>query len=226
MNEEREDRLEGTDPGEEEATEPDKVDESAERSEQDDDSDSDSSSDDSESDDAAEDDEAATEAPEPPAPEEEPEEPPSPEDVAQTGVEFVAGLLEAAGVESDVSSRVEGETAWVEVTGEDLGPMIGRRGQTLDAIQELARTAVQRRLRARIRLQVDVEGYKSRRRDSLADYARSIAERAKERGTEIELEPMTAYERKIVHDAVSEIEGASSFSEGEEPNRKVVVRGE
>lgn len=223
MNEEREDRLEGTDPGEEEATEPDAIEESAERSERDD-SDSDSSDD---SDDAgAEDDGATTEAPEPSDPEEEPEEPPSPEDVAQTGVEFVAGLLEAAGVESDVSSRVEGETAWVEVTGEDLGPMIGRRGQTLDAIQELARTAVQRRLRARIRLQVDVEGYKSRRRDSLADYARSIAERAKERGTEIELEPMTAYERKIVHDAVSEIEGASSFSEGEEPNRKVVVRGE
>lgn len=154
------------------------------------------------------------------------EPPPTPEEVAQTGVEFVSGLLEAAGVGSEVSSRVEGETAWVEVTGEDLGPMIGRRGQTLDAIQELARTAVQRRLRSRIRLQVDVEGYKSRRRDSLAEYARSIAERAKERGTEIELEPMTAYERKIVHDAVADIDGASSFSEGEEPNRKVVVRGE
>lgn len=154
------------------------------------------------------------------------EPPPTPEEVAQTGVEFVSGLLEAAGVDSEVSSRVEGETAWVEVTGEDLGPMIGRRGQTLDAIQELARTAVQRRLRSRIRLQVDVEGYKSRRRDSLAEYARSIAERAKERGTEIELEPMTAYERKIVHDAVADIDGASSFSEGEEPNRKVVVRGE
>ena len=106
------------------------------------------------------------------------------------------------------------------------GVLIGRRGQTLDALQELARTAVQRRLRSRVRLLVDVEGYRARRRSSLADYARAIAERAKERGTEIELEPMTAYERKIVHDAVSEIDGASSFSEGEEPNRKVVVRGE
>jgi spoIIIJ-associated protein len=77
-----------------------------------------------------------------------------------------------------------------------------------------------------VRLLVDVEGYRSRRRASLVDYARAIAERAKDRGTEIELEPMTAYERKIVHDAVAEVDGASSFSEGEEPNRKVVVRGE
>ena len=79
-------------------------------------------------------------------------------------------------------------------------------GQTLDALQELTRTAVQRRLRSRVRLMVDVEGYRARRRDSLADYARSIAERAKDRGTEIELEPMTAYERKIVHDAVAAVD--------------------
>lgn len=153
-------------------------------------------------------------------------EPPALEEVAEVGVDFVAGLVEAAGVEAKATARIEGESVWIDVVGEDLGSMIGRRGQTLEAIQELARTAVQRRFRSRVRLQVDIEGYKDRRRSSLADYARSIAERAKERGTEIELEPMTAYERKIVHDAVSEIDGATSFSEGEEPNRKVVVRGE
>ena len=114
----------------------------------------------------------------------------------------------------------------VDVTGEDLGALIGRRGQTLDALQDLTRAAVQRRLKARARLVVDVEGHRARRRSSLAEYARSIAERAKERGTEIELEPMNAYERKIVHDAVAEVDGASSFSEGEEPARKVIVRGE
>jgi spoIIIJ-associated protein len=90
----------------------------------------------------------------------------------------------------------------------------------------VTRTAVQRRLRSRVRLLVDVEGYRSRRRESLTEYARSMARRAMERGTEIELEPMNAYERKLVHDAVAEIEGASSYSEGEEPNRKVIVRGE
>ncbi|HET7482490.1 MAG TPA: RNA-binding cell elongation regulator Jag/EloR [Actinomycetota bacterium] len=153
-------------------------------------------------------------------------EPATPEDVAAAAQEFVTGLLQSIGLEAEVTTSVEGSSAFIDVAGESLGSLIGRRGQTLDALQELTRTAVQRRLRARVRLLVDVEGYRARRRASLIDYARAIAERAKERGTEIELEPMTAYERKIVHDAVAEVDGASSFSEGEEPNRKVVVRGE
>jgi spoIIIJ-associated protein len=154
------------------------------------------------------------------------EEPATVEEVAESGREFLAGLIEATGLTAEVTARVEDETAHIDVSGEDLGSMIGRRGQTLDALQELTRTAIQRKLKSRARVQVDVEGYRARRRATLADYARSIAERAKERGTEIELEPMSAYERKIVHDAVAEIDGASSFSEGEEPDRKVVVRGE
>ena len=158
--------------------------------------------------------------------EEEGVEPATVEEVAEAGREFLSGLLESTGLTAEVTARVEEDTAHIDVTGEDLGSMIGRRGQTLDALQELTRTAIQRRLKSRARVQVDVEGYRARRRSTLADYARSIAERAKERGTEIELEPMSAYERKIVHDAVAEIDGASSFSEGDEPNRKVVVRGE
>lgn len=157
--------------------------------------------------------------PEPEAP------PPEPGEVAVVAEEFVTGLVAAMDLEADVATRVEDDTAYVDVTGEDLGVLIGRRGQTLDAVQEITRTAVQRRVRARVRLMVDIEGYRERRRQSLAEYAKSMARRAKERGTEIELEPMNAYERKIVHDAVAEVEGASSFSEGEEPYRKVVVRG-
>ena len=152
-------------------------------------------------------------------------EPAAPAEVADVAAEFVAGLLDAMGIDAEVATRVEGETAHVDVSGDGLGVLIGRRGQTLDALQEVARTAVQRRVRSRVRLLVDVEGYRARRRESLAEYARAMAERAKSRGTEIELEPMNAYERKIVHDAVATVEGASSFSEGEEPNRKVVVRG-
>lgn len=154
-----------------------------------------------------------------------PEEEVSPETIAHTGKEFVEGLLASMELEADVSTRLEEERAVIDVTGDDLGVLIGRRGQTLDALQEVTRTAVQRRLKSRVRLLVDVEGYRSRRRESLTEYARSMAGRAMERGTEIELEPMNAYERKVVHDAVSEIEGASSYSEGEEPNRKVIVRG-
>ncbi len=154
------------------------------------------------------------------------QEPASPEDVAETGREFLSGLLDAVGVEGAIDAVVEGDSASLAVSGQGLGLLIGRRGQTLDALQELTRTAVQRRLRTRVRLMVDVEGYRARRRDSLADYARSIADRAKERGTEIELEPMSSWDRKIVHDAVSDIEGVSSFSEGIDPNRKVVIRAE
>jgi spoIIIJ-associated protein len=153
-------------------------------------------------------------------------EPATPEEVAEVAEDFVRGLLGAMGLEAEVRSSVEGESAFIDIAGESLGVLIGRRGQTLDALQELARTAVQRRLRSRVRLLVDVEGYRARRRTSLAEYAKQIAERAKQRGTEIELEPMNSFERKIVHDAVAEVEGATSFSEGEEPARKVVVRGE
>lgn len=153
-------------------------------------------------------------------------EPAAPEDVSATAQEFVSGLLDAMGFEAEVSTSVEEGRTVLQVTGDDLGILIGRRGQTLDALQEVTRTAVQRRLRAHVRLLVDVENYRGRRRASLAEYAKEMAARAIERGTEIELEAMNAYERKIVHDAVAEIEGASSFSEGEEPNRKVVVRGE
>lgn len=151
--------------------------------------------------------------------------PPSPEEVAALGEEFVSGLLEALAVTATVTSSVESGTAHVAVSGDDLGALIGRRGQTLDALQELTRTAIQRRVRTRVRILIDVERYRARRRDALAKYARQMAERAKERGTEIELEPMNAYERKICHDAVAEVAGATSFSEGEEPNRKVIVRG-
>jgi len=153
-------------------------------------------------------------------------EPATPEQIAETGRDFVSGLLESMGLEAEVTSSIEDDAATIDVAGEDLGVLIGRRGQTLDALQELARTAVQRRLRSRVRLMVDVEGYRARRRDTLADYARSIADRAKERGTEIELEPMSSWDRKIVHDAVTDIEGVSSFSEGVDPNRKVVIRAE
>lgn len=153
-------------------------------------------------------------------------EPPTAEEVAETSVEFVEGLIGAMGIEGEVSSAVREDRVHVDISGPDLGPLIGRRGQTLDALQEVTRTAVQRRLRSRVRLLVDVEGYRARRRESLIEYAQSMARRAIERGTEIELEPMNSFERKLVHDAVGEIEGATSFSEGEEPNRKVIVRGE
>lgn len=150
----------------------------------------------------------------------------TPEAIAEVGQEFLEGVLKAMGLEAECQASVQDGRPIIDVSGADLGILIGRRGQTLDALQEVTRTAVQRRLRSHVRLLVDVERYRARRRASLADYAQAMANRAKERGTEIELEPMNAYERKIVHDAIAEVDGASSFSEGEEPQRKVIVRGE
>lgn len=152
-------------------------------------------------------------------------EPAALEDVAATAQEFLSGLLAAMGLEAEVSCHSDEERVTADVTGADLGILIGRRGQTLDALQELTRTAVQRRLKARVRLLVDVEGYRARRQQSLIEYAVSMAQRAMERGTEIELEPMSSFERRIVHNAVSEVEGAVSYSEGEEPERRVIIRG-
>jgi spoIIIJ-associated protein len=150
----------------------------------------------------------------------------TPEAIATVAQEFLEGVLKAMGLEAECRSSVQDGRPVIDVSGADLGILIGRRGQTLDALQEVTRTAVQRRLRSHVRLLVDVESYRARRRASLADYAQAMANRAKERGTEIELEPMNAYERKIVHDAIAGVDGASSFSEGEEPQRKVIVRGE
>jgi spoIIIJ-associated protein len=107
---------------------------------------------------------------------------------------------------------------------EDMGLLIGRHGQTLDALQELTRIVVAHRTGERCRVIVDVEDYRKRRRSRLVSRTREIAARVARTGREEELEPMTAYERKIVHDAVAEVAGAESSSTGEDPERRVVIR--
>ncbi len=137
-------------------------------------------------------------------------------------LDFLDGLLEAMEVEGEVAAEIEEDGIQASVNGEEAGLLIGRRGQTLEAIQEVLRNAVQRQVRARIRISLDVEGYRSRRRTVLQERAREMAERAMGEG-EVELEPMSAFERKAIHDAVGEIEGVTSCSEGEEPYRRVVI---
>ncbi|MGH2708291.1 MAG: protein jag [Actinomycetota bacterium] len=141
-------------------------------------------------------------------------------------LDFLDGLLEAMEVDGEVMAEIEGDGIQASVNGQEAGLLIGRRGQTLEAIQEVLRNAVQRQVRARVRIGLDVEGYQSRRRAVLQERAREMAERAMGEG-EVEFEPMSAFERKMIHDAVGEIEGVTSFSEGEEPYRRVVIsRGE
>jgi spoIIIJ-associated protein len=109
------------------------------------------------------------------------------------------------------------------IDGEDVGRLIGRRGQTIDAVQFVCYRAAQRGMTDRKRVIVDAAGYRERRREQVVHQADRAAERAIETGREIELEPMTPTERKVVHDHLAERAGVETFSEGDEPDRCVIV---
>jgi spoIIIJ-associated protein len=148
------------------------------------------------------------------------------EEQIERAVDFTRGLVDAFGAKAEVSSRFEDEdTVLVDVTGEDLGLLVGPRGATLAAIEELVRTVVQRQTGGHgVRVHVDVAGYRARRREALTEFTRELAERVRDDGTEQALEPMGAPDRKVVHDVVAEIDGVTTISEGEEPRRRVVIR--
>jgi spoIIIJ-associated protein len=153
---------------------------------------------------------------------------PEVEEQAQVAEEFLTGLLDRMGLDAEVDwGEVDGVMYVDVLAGEEsegMGLLIGRHGQTLDALQEIVRSAVQRQTEARCRVIVDVEDYRKRRRAQLAERARSVAARVKRTGRPERLDPMTPYERKIVHDAANEVGGIETSSEGEDPQRRVVVR--
>ena len=138
---------------------------------------------------------------------------------------FVAGVLERFGVAASVDVReLDEETVEVGVRGDDLGLLIGPKGATLAALQELARTVVQRQTGARNgRIVVDVAGYRQRRRGALERFTRQVAQEVLSSGTRRALEPMTPADRKVVHDTANQIDGVRTASEGEEPRRRVVL---
>jgi spoIIIJ-associated protein len=151
------------------------------------------------------------------------------DDQADIAADFVEDLLARMGVEASVEPNLEDGTMYVDILGsgpddDDMALLIGRHGQTLDALQELTRHVVLRKSGLRCRVMVDVEDYKKRQRDRLASKAREIAKRVARTGREEELDPMNPYERKVVHDAVAAVAGAESSSRGEEPERRVVIR--
>lgn len=148
------------------------------------------------------------------------------EEQAELAEAFARGLVERFGLSATVSARAEGDDdVMVDVEGTDLGLLIGPRAATIDAIQELVRTAVQRRIGGHgARIHVDVAGYRARRQEALAEFARQAAQRALESGRDQVFEPMSPVDRKIVHDIVNEIEGVATVSEGEEPRRRVVIK--
>lgn len=148
------------------------------------------------------------------------------EEQAEMAESFTRGLIERFGLSATVAARAEGDDdVHVDIQGGDLGLLIGPRAATVDAVQELVRTAVQRRIGGHgARIHVDVAGYRARRQEALAEFARQAAQRALESGRDQVFEPMSPVDRKIVHDIVNEIDGVSTVSEGEEPRRRVVIK--
>jgi spoIIIJ-associated protein len=139
---------------------------------------------------------------------------------------FLDGLVDAFEYEASISEeRIDDETIELRVEGSDLGLLIGPKGQTLQAVQELARTVVQRHASGTHhgRVRIDVAGYRQRRREALERFTKQVAADVVASGKSKALEPMHPADRKVVHDVVNELDGVSTTSEGEEPRRRVVI---
>ena len=146
---------------------------------------------------------------------------------ADVADEFMRGLIAAFGVTAEVGVRIEDDVVLVDVEGDDLGLLVGPKGATLRAIEDLVRTVVQRRTDGHgARIHVDVGGYQAKRRAALEQFATGLAGRVVESGEELALEPMPPADRKVVHDTIAGIDGVTTISEGEEPRRRVVLRPE
>lgn len=162
----------------------------------------------------------------PPAPKRARDEEVDPELLRQqqdVALDFLEELLEAFDLEGEIAAEYRDTVLHLDIGGDDLGSLIGRRGTTLAALAEVTKTVVQRRTAARVRVNVDVQGYRARRRTALQRFAEERAQEVLERGIEVALDPMAAADRKIVHDVIAGIDGVRSYSEGQEPKRNVVL---
>jgi spoIIIJ-associated protein len=150
---------------------------------------------------------------------------PTPADLENEGeiaADYIEGLLDVADLDGDIDMDVEGDRAVVSVVGATLDELVGPRGEVLEALQELTRLAVHRQTGARTRIMLDVGGYRRRRKEELTETGLAAADEVKRTGVAKKLSAMNPFERKVVHDAVAAA-GLRSESEGEEPDRRVVV---
>ena len=137
---------------------------------------------------------------------------------------FLKGLMDHMGSQAVPQAQCTGEGSYhVELVGQDLGMLIGRRGETLDAIQHLTNYAVNRGLEGRVRINVDAENYRVKREESLRRYARKKAQQVLKVRRRTTLEPMNAYERHVIHAALQDMENITTYSTGTEPNRRVII---
>jgi spoIIIJ-associated protein len=144
---------------------------------------------------------------------------------AEAAEAFLSGLVEAFGLDGTVTSEEVDDAVEVRIDGSDLGLLIGPKGRTLWALQELTKTVVQRQQGGGLstRIRVDVAGYRERRKEALERFTKDAAAAVLESGQARALEPMGAADRKVVHDTVNDIDGVVTRSEGEDPRRRVVI---
>jgi spoIIIJ-associated protein len=147
------------------------------------------------------------------------------EEQAEVAREFLQGLLARYGLDAGIETRVvDEETVEIAATGEGLGVLVGPKGTTLSALQDVTRTVVQRQFPGKTdRILVDVAGYRQKRAVALQRFSEQVAAEVVETGAERALEPMSPADRKVVHDSVKEIDGVASRSEGEDPSRYIVI---
>lgn len=148
---------------------------------------------------------------------------------AETVKEFLDGLVDAFGASGTTEvDEVDEDTLEARIVGDDLGLLIGPKGATLQAVQEISRTVLQRSAEPGrgARLRIDIGGYREHRREALARFTTQVADQVLDSGTPVALEPMNAPDRKVVHDTVNEIDGVVSSSDGEDPNRRVIISPE
>ena len=143
---------------------------------------------------------------------------------SEIAADYVEGLLDILDYDGDIDELVSSGRPMVEVVGGRLNSLVGTRGATLEALQELSRLAVFRQTGSPSRLLLDIGGYRATRRKELGAIAKNAAEKVKEFGEPVRLEAMSAFERKCVHDVINALAGVESESEGVEPSRRIVVR--
>lgn len=149
---------------------------------------------------------------------------PSKDSIAEKAKSFLDGLLSRMGVDAniEIGTKADGSIT-VELSGDGMGAIIGRRGETLDAIQHLTNYAVNRGNEERTHISIDAENYRSKREESLVHLAEKMAAKALKYRRSMALEPMNSYERHVIHTALQEYEGVTTGSTGVEPNRRVVI---
>jgi spoIIIJ-associated protein len=145
------------------------------------------------------------------------------DDQADAAEDFIHGLLDILDLDGDAQADIEGESILVDVDGPDMAVLIGRHGATLEALQDLVRAAVQQATSSHVRLTIDIDGYRDRQRELLERRVRGVAARVRREQQAQALEPMTSFERKVVHDCLADFEGVTTASEGEDPERFVVI---